>query len=107
MKLTLIHRFSATLYYIVKGRGKNKYGTPFKNHIIRTLLNGMSAHITDEVSLIFWREKKTVFEFLNRFISDYDAKRLFDSLSILDSERCRKYLIPDKPLRSYSDNIFL
>lgn len=46
--------FSATLYYIIKGRDKHKYGTPFKNHIIRTLLNGMSTHITDEVCLLYF-----------------------------------------------------
>lgn len=50
--IVYISRNSATLYYIIKGRDKHKYGTPFKNHIIRTLLNGMSTHITDEVSLL-------------------------------------------------------
>lgn len=43
--------FSATLFYIVKGKEKAKFGTPLKNHIIRTLLNGMQMHITDDTML--------------------------------------------------------
>uniref|UniRef100_A0A1L8DLQ4 Protein zer-1 homolog n=1 Tax=Nyssomyia neivai TaxID=330878 RepID=A0A1L8DLQ4_9DIPT len=42
---------SATLFYIVKGRDKSKLGTPLKNHIIRTLLNGMSAHLSDDTMM--------------------------------------------------------
>lgn len=42
---------SATLFYIVKGRDKSKFGTPLKNHIIRTLLNGMSTHLVDETMM--------------------------------------------------------
>ncbi|XP_055687594.1 protein zer-1 homolog [Lutzomyia longipalpis] len=42
---------SATLFYIVKGRDKSKFGTPLKNHIIRTLLNGMSAHLSDDTMM--------------------------------------------------------
>lgn len=42
---------SATLFYIVKGRDKSKFGTPLKNHIIRTLLNGMWTHITDDTMM--------------------------------------------------------
>lgn len=42
---------SATLFYIVKGRDKTKFGTRLKNHIIRTLLNGMSMHINDETMM--------------------------------------------------------
>uniref|UniRef100_A0A6B2EK84 Protein zer-1 homolog n=1 Tax=Phlebotomus kandelakii TaxID=1109342 RepID=A0A6B2EK84_9DIPT len=42
---------SATLFYIVKGRDKSKFGTPLKNHIIRTLLNGMSTHLSDDTMM--------------------------------------------------------
>ncbi|KAL5290316.1 ZER1.2 family protein [Megaselia abdita] len=42
---------SATLFYIVKGREKSKFGTTLKNHIITTLLNGMAVHITDDTML--------------------------------------------------------
>ncbi|KAG4081184.1 hypothetical protein HA402_014632 [Bradysia odoriphaga] len=42
---------SATLFYIVKGRDKSKFGTPLKNHIIRTLLNGMSSHQSDDTMM--------------------------------------------------------
>ncbi|XP_050073935.1 protein zer-1 homolog [Anopheles maculipalpis] len=42
---------SATLFYIVKGREKMKFGVPLKNHIIRTLLNGMSTHLTDDTMM--------------------------------------------------------
>ncbi|KAJ6641721.1 Protein zer-1 like [Pseudolycoriella hygida] len=42
---------SATLFYIVKGRDKSKFGTPLKNHIIRTLLNGMSQHQSDDTMM--------------------------------------------------------
>ncbi|CAD7081850.1 unnamed protein product [Hermetia illucens] len=42
---------SATLFYIVKGRHKARFGTPLKNHIITTLLNGMQMHITDDTML--------------------------------------------------------
>uniref|UniRef100_A0A1B0FKZ3 Protein zer-1 homolog n=2 Tax=Glossina TaxID=44049 RepID=A0A1B0FKZ3_GLOMM len=42
---------SATLFYIVKGRDRAKFGTPLRNHIIRTLLNGMEVHITDDTML--------------------------------------------------------
>ncbi|GAB0100363.1 Protein zer-1 homolog [Sergentomyia squamirostris] len=42
---------SATLFYIVKGRDKSKFGTPLKNHIIRTLLNGMSQHLSDDTMM--------------------------------------------------------
>lgn len=42
---------SATLFYIVKGRDKNKFGTPLKNHIIRTLLNGMTTHLSDDTMM--------------------------------------------------------
>lgn len=43
--------FSATLFYIVKGRDKSKFGTPLKNHIIRTLLNGMWQHLKDDTMM--------------------------------------------------------
>ncbi|XP_055378563.1 protein zer-1 homolog [Condylostylus longicornis] len=42
---------SATLFYIVKGQDRAKFGTPLKNHIIRTLLNGMQMHISDDTML--------------------------------------------------------
>ncbi|XP_053676518.1 protein zer-1 homolog [Anopheles nili] len=42
---------SATLFYIVKGRDKLKFGVPLKNHIIYTLLNGMSTHLTDDTMM--------------------------------------------------------
>lgn len=42
---------SATLFYIVKGRDKTKFGIPLKNHIIRTILNGMSTHLTDDTMM--------------------------------------------------------
>lgn len=42
---------SATLFYIVKGRNKIRFGTPLKNHIIRTLLNGMSTHLSDDTMM--------------------------------------------------------
>lgn len=42
---------SATLFYIVKGQEKTKFGTPLKNHIIRTLLNGMQTHLSDDTML--------------------------------------------------------
>lgn len=43
--------YSATLFYIVKGQERTKFGTLLRNHIIRTLLNGMEVHITDETML--------------------------------------------------------
>ncbi|KAH8232765.1 hypothetical protein KR038_007980 [Drosophila bunnanda] len=42
---------SATLFYIVKGRDRSKFGTLLRNHIIRTLLNGMEMHRTDDTML--------------------------------------------------------
>ncbi|EDW30096.1 GL22586 [Drosophila persimilis] len=42
---------SATLFYIVKGRERSKFGTLLRNHIIRTLLNGMEMHHTDDTML--------------------------------------------------------
>ncbi|XP_037933697.1 protein zer-1 homolog isoform X2 [Teleopsis dalmanni] len=42
---------SATLFYIVKGRDRSKFGTPLRNHIISTLLNGMETHIGDDTML--------------------------------------------------------
>ncbi|BFF98449.1 protein zer-1 homolog [Drosophila madeirensis] len=42
---------SATLFYIVKGRERSKFGTLLRNHIIRTLLNGMEMHLTDDTML--------------------------------------------------------
>lgn len=42
---------SATLFYIVKGRNKIQFGVPLKNHIIHTLLNGMSTHLTDDTMM--------------------------------------------------------
>ena len=42
---------SATLFYIVKGRDRTKFGTPLRNHIIRTLLNGMEMHVNDDTML--------------------------------------------------------
>lgn len=42
---------SATLFYIVKGRDRSKFGTPLRHHIIRTLLNGMETHLTDDTML--------------------------------------------------------
>ncbi|XP_063698293.1 protein zer-1 homolog [Culicoides brevitarsis] len=42
---------SATLFYIVKGKDKAKFGTPLKNHIIRTLLNGMSEWLKDDTMM--------------------------------------------------------
>lgn len=97
--------FSATLYYIIKGRDKHKYGTPFKNHIIRTLLNGMSTHLNDEVwsasifshfffnvlqAFVFW-PLSWILSISMLFVSDNDAKRLPYTLPILDSKRRCKY----------------
>ncbi|XP_043063690.1 protein zer-1 homolog isoform X1 [Drosophila ficusphila] len=42
---------SATLFYIVKGRDRSKFGTQLRNHLIRTLLNGMEMHLTDDTML--------------------------------------------------------
>lgn len=42
---------SATLFYIVKGRDKTRFGTPIKNHVIRSLLNGMWTHLADETMM--------------------------------------------------------
>ncbi|XP_030380134.1 protein zer-1 homolog [Scaptodrosophila lebanonensis] len=42
---------SATLFYIVKGRDRSKFGTMLRNHIIRTLLNGMEMHLLDDTML--------------------------------------------------------
>jgi Zyg-11 protein homolog len=42
---------SATLFYIVKSKEKVRLGSILKNHIIRTLLNGMSAHLTDDTMM--------------------------------------------------------
>ncbi|KAH8315863.1 hypothetical protein KR067_012504 [Drosophila pandora] len=42
---------SATLFYIVKGRERSKFGTLLRNHIIRTLLNGMEMHLSDDTML--------------------------------------------------------
>lgn len=42
---------SATLFYIVKGSKKVQFGVPLKNHIIHTLLNGMSTHLTDDTMM--------------------------------------------------------
>ncbi|XP_022214240.1 protein zer-1 homolog isoform X2 [Drosophila obscura] len=42
---------SATLFYIVKGRERSKFGALLRNHIIRTLLNGMEMHLTDDTML--------------------------------------------------------
>jgi hypothetical protein len=42
---------SATLFYIVKSKEKVKFGSILKNHIIRTLLNGMSAHLSDDTMM--------------------------------------------------------
>lgn len=42
---------SATLFYIVKSKDKVKFGNILKNHIIRTLLNGMHAHLTDDTMM--------------------------------------------------------
>jgi Zyg-11 protein homolog len=39
---------SATLFYIVKNKEKVHFGATLKSHIVRTLLNGMSAHLTDD-----------------------------------------------------------
>lgn len=79
---------SATLFYIVKGREKNKYGTPFKNHIIRTLLNGMSTHLTDEV-MTQWLTKlwNTEIIWILHSLSDNDAQRVFDAVPVPDSKR--------------------
>lgn len=35
----------------MKGQERTKFGTLLRNHIIRTLLNGMEVHITDETML--------------------------------------------------------
>ena len=43
--------FSATLFYIVKSKEKFKFGSILKNHIIRTLLNGMSSHLSDDTMM--------------------------------------------------------
>lgn len=42
---------SATLFYIVKSKDKVKFGNILKNHIIRTLLNGMSSHLSDDTMM--------------------------------------------------------
>lgn len=43
---------SATLFYIVKGRSQTmNFGPTLKKHIIRTLLNGMAAHLSDDTMM--------------------------------------------------------
>uniref|UniRef100_A0A0K8UXI1 Protein zer-1 homolog n=1 Tax=Bactrocera latifrons TaxID=174628 RepID=A0A0K8UXI1_BACLA len=42
---------SATLFYIVKGSERSKFGTSLRHHIIRTILNGMETHLTDDTML--------------------------------------------------------
>lgn len=51
MNYALKSSSSATLFYIVKGRDRSKFGTLLRNHIIRTLLNGMEMHLTDDTML--------------------------------------------------------
>ncbi|XP_026472169.1 protein zer-1 homolog [Ctenocephalides felis] len=42
---------SATLFYIVKGKEKTQIGLRMRQHIIRTLLNGMAKHLEDETMM--------------------------------------------------------
>lgn len=63
---------SATLFYIVKGRDRSKFGTPLKNHIIRTLLNGMEMHITDDTMLRNGYLTLTQFSMPNDVLFEYE-----------------------------------
>ncbi|XP_004519880.1 protein zer-1 homolog [Ceratitis capitata] len=63
---------SATLFYIVKGRDRSKFGTPLRNHIIRTLLNGMETHITDDTMLRNGYLTLTQFQMPNDVLFEYE-----------------------------------
>lgn len=63
---------SATLFYIVKGRDRTKFGTPLRNHIIRTLLNGMEMHITDDTMLRNGYLTLTQFQMPNDVLFEYE-----------------------------------
>lgn len=52
MIVFVIFLFSATLFYIVKGAGKELHEVgKVKKKVISTLLNGMSAHRTDDTMM--------------------------------------------------------
>ncbi|XP_036337281.1 protein zer-1 homolog isoform X2 [Rhagoletis pomonella] len=63
---------SATLFYIVKGRDRSKFGTPLRNHIIRTLLNGMETHLTDDTMLRNGYLTLTQFQMPNDVLFEYE-----------------------------------
>ncbi|XP_067645920.1 protein zer-1 homolog isoform X1 [Eurosta solidaginis] len=63
---------SATLFYIVKGSDRSKFGTPLRNHIIRTLLNGMETHITDDTMLRNGYLTLTQFQMPNDVLFEYE-----------------------------------
>lgn len=43
--------YSATLFYIVKGREKTRIGIKLKKRIITALLDGMDAHLGDDTMM--------------------------------------------------------
>lgn len=63
---------SATLFYIVKGRDRSKFGTPLRNHIIRTLLNGMEMHVNDDTMLRNGYLTLTQFQMPNDVVGIYN-----------------------------------
>ncbi|TMW51865.1 hypothetical protein DOY81_003061 [Sarcophaga bullata] len=63
---------SATLFYIVKGRDRTKFGTPLRNHIIRTLLNGMEMHVNDDTMLRNGYLTLTQFQMPNDVLFEYE-----------------------------------
>ncbi|XP_061389099.1 protein zer-1 homolog [Musca vetustissima] len=63
---------SATLFYIVKGRDRSKFGTPLRNHIIRTLLNGMEVHLNDDTMLRNGYLTLTQFQMPNDVLFEYE-----------------------------------
>ncbi|KAM7358092.1 protein zer-1 homolog isoform 2-T2 [Cochliomyia hominivorax] len=63
---------SATLFYIVKGRDRSKFGTPLRNHIIRTLLNGMEMHVNDDTMLRNGYLTLTQFQMPNDVLFEYE-----------------------------------
>ncbi|XP_059218203.1 protein zer-1 homolog isoform X1 [Stomoxys calcitrans] len=63
---------SATLFYIVKGRDRSKFGTTLRNHIIRTLLNGMEVHLNDDTMLRNGYLTLTQFQMPNDVLFEYE-----------------------------------
>uniref|UniRef100_A0A1B0AVN1 Protein zer-1 homolog-like C-terminal domain-containing protein n=1 Tax=Glossina palpalis gambiensis TaxID=67801 RepID=A0A1B0AVN1_9MUSC len=74
---------SATLFYIVKGRDRAKFGTPLRNHIIRTLLNGMEVHITDDTMLRNGYLTLTQFQMPTDVVSNHKCILIYIYYSLL------------------------